>query len=392
MAKSTDWGLTDAGFRRPTYAELLDALEYKARELFGSKANLTVRSPLGIFLRIYAWMLNLLFSTAEDVYNSQFIDTAVGSSLYNLGRTIGLQLLGAQKAVGYLTFSGEDGVEVPEGYLVETVSGTQYVTLKSGVIKDGSVTLPASASVPGPDGNTTEKTVNVIVNPKTGVSAVINNNAFEGGRNTETDDEFRKRYYESVDFAGGVNTNAIVAEIYESVESVIAVTCEENDTDEYNANGLPPHSIEVVVYGGLDDEIAKAIFQRKAAGIQTCGNTTVSVSSIAGTSHDIKFSRPTPISIWVKVYDLVTDSNFPLDGVDQIKQILVEYIGSNISGGLNIGQNVICIALPTEVFRVAGVVDFKLSISTDGKNFSDDNIVISSREKAVTDEGKVSVA
>ena len=77
MAKTTDWGLTDAGFRRPTYAELLDALEYKARELFGSKANLTVRSPLGIFLRIYAWMLNLLFSTLEDVYNSRFVDTAV---------------------------------------------------------------------------------------------------------------------------------------------------------------------------------------------------------------------------------------------------------------------------------------------------------------------------
>ena len=75
MAKTTDWGLTDAGFRRPTYAELLDALEYKARELFGSKANLTVRSPLGIFLRIYAWMLNLLFSTLEDVYNSRFVDT-----------------------------------------------------------------------------------------------------------------------------------------------------------------------------------------------------------------------------------------------------------------------------------------------------------------------------
>lgn len=112
MAKTTDWGLTDAGFRRPTYAELLDALEYKARELFGSKANLTVRSPLGIFLRIYAWMLNLLFSTLEDVYNSRFVDTAVGHSLYNLGRAIGLRLLGAQKAVGYLTFTGEVGTEV----------------------------------------------------------------------------------------------------------------------------------------------------------------------------------------------------------------------------------------------------------------------------------------
>ena len=140
MAKATDWGLTDAGFRRPTYAELLDALEYKARELFGSKANLTVRSPLGIFLRIFAWMLNLLFSTLEDVYNSRFIDTAVGSSLYNLGRALGLRLLGAQKAVGYLTFTGEDGVDVPEGFLAETTAGVQYVTLRSGTIQNGTVT------------------------------------------------------------------------------------------------------------------------------------------------------------------------------------------------------------------------------------------------------------
>ena len=88
--------------------------------------------------------------------------------------------------------------------------------------------------------------------------------SFEGGRNTETDDEFRARYYVSTDFAGGVNLDAIIAAIYENVEAVIAVTGEENDTDETNASGLPPHSIELVVYGGLDEEIAKAIHRRKA--------------------------------------------------------------------------------------------------------------------------------
>ena len=82
------WGLTSAGFRRPTYNELLDALEHKARELFGATANLTVRSPLGLFLRIFAWILNILFSVLEDVYNSRFVDTAVGTSLLNLGRAI----------------------------------------------------------------------------------------------------------------------------------------------------------------------------------------------------------------------------------------------------------------------------------------------------------------
>lgn len=392
MAKSTDWGLTDAGFRRPTYAELLDALEYKTRELFGSEANLTVRSPLGIFLRIFAWMLNLLFSTLEDVYNSRFVDTAVGSSLYNLGRAIGLRLLGAQKAVGYLTFTGEDGVEVPEGYLAETAAGVQYIVLTAGVINGGSVTVPASAVTAGPDGNTDAGTIDTITNPKTGITGVTNTKAFEGGRNTETDAEFRERYYLSVDFAGGVNIDAIIAEVYESVEAVIAVTGEENDTDETSESGLPPHSFEIVAYGGLDEEVAQAIFRRKAAGIQTYGNTSVPVVDAAGISHSIQFSRPSPVNVWVKVFNLVTDKTFPLDGVEQIKQSLVDFIGASTKGGLGIGQNVICVALPTEVLKVQGVIDFDLQISADGESFSWNNITIDAREKAVTDESMVSVA
>lgn len=391
MAKTTDWGLTDAGFRRPTYAELLDALEYKARELFGSRANLTVRSPLGVFLRIYAWMLNLLFSTLEDVYNSRFIDTAVGASLYNLGRAIGLKLLGAQKAVGYLTFTGSDGVEVPEGYLAETNAGEQYITLQSGVITNGSVTLSASAVVAGPDGNTDKNTITNIVNPMSGIETVTNASSFEGGRNTETDAEFRERYYLSVDFAGGVNLDAIIAEIYESVEAVIAVAGEENDTDDTSESGLPPHSFEIIAYGGLDEDVAGAIFRRKAAGIQTYGNTTVAVVSSAGTTHNIKFSRPTPVNVWIKITGLQTNSVFPLDGIDRIKQNLVNFIGSNTRGGMAIGQDVICVALPTEVLKVPGVVDFDLEISSDGSDYSRENIIIAAREKAVTDESKVTV-
>lgn len=391
MARVTEWGLTDAGFRRPTYAELLDALEYKAREQFGSQANLTVRSPLGVFLRIFAWTLNLLFSSLEDVYNSRFVDTAVGSSLYNLGRSIGLRLLGAQKSIGYLTFYGDDGINVPEGYIAETISGIQYITLRMGVITNGSITLPATAVVPGPEGNTAERTVQIITNPQSGISSVINEAAFEGGRNTETDDEFRKRYYKSVDFAGGVNIEAIIAEVYESVKSVIAVTGEENDTDETNADGLPPHSIEIVAYGGLDEDVAKAIYRRKAAGIQTFGNITVPVIMTSGRLYDISFSRPAPVSVWVRITKLSTNDNFPLDGIEQIKQNIISYIGANTRDGLNIGQPVICIALPTEVLKVSGVIDFDLQISPDGKVYNWENIEIAAREKAVTDESKVTI-
>jgi uncharacterized phage protein gp47/JayE len=337
-------------------------------------------------------MLNLLFSLIEDVYNSRFIDTAVGASLYNLGRAIGLRLLGAQKAVGYLTFTGEDGIDVPEGFLAETTAGIQYITIRSGVIQNGSVTLPATAAVPGPDGNTAEETINAITNPKTGITAVINASAFEGGRNTETDPEFRERYYLSVDFAGGVNIDAIVAEVYGSVEGIIAVTGDENDTDYTSADDLPPHSFEIVAYGGLDEQVAEAIYKRKAAGIQTFGNTTVPVVSASGGVYDISFSRPSPVNVWVKVFNLVTNNHFPLDGIEQIKQRVVAYIGGSARGGLNIGQSVVCVTLPTEVLKVSGVVDFKLQISPDGENYGWDNIEIAARQKAVTEEGMVDVS
>lgn len=392
MAKLNDWGLTDAGFRRPTYAELLDALELKARELFGSKANLTVRSPLGIFLRIFAWMLNLLFSTLESTYNSRFVDTAIGASLYNLGRGIGLRLLGAQKAVGYLTFTGDDGEEIPEGFLVETVAGIQYVTMKQGVIKNGEVTLPATAVTPGPDGNTDKNTIRGITNPRPGIKSVTNTASFDGGRNTETDAEFRERYYLSVDFAGGVNIDAIVAEVYESVEAVISASGEENDSDVVNENGVPPHSIEIVVYGGLDEQVAAAIYRRKAAGIRTFGNTTVPVISASGKTYNLNFSRPTPVNVWVKISNLVTNSQYPSDGNQQIKQKIVDFIGSDTKGGLNIGQAVICIRLPAEVLKVPGVVDFDLQIGTSESTLSTENIQISARQKAVTKESMVTIA
>ncbi len=111
------------------------------------------------------------------------------------------------------------------------------------------------------------ETVKEITNPMDGVSACTNPAAIDGGRGRETDEEFRDRYYQSVDYAGGVNADAIAGEIMQNVDAVYSAICYENDTDETDALGLP-HSIEAIVYGGLDADIAQAIFRRKAAGIR----------------------------------------------------------------------------------------------------------------------------
>lgn len=387
-----EWGVTERGFHRPTYVELLDAIEYKARELFGNKANLTVRSPLGVFLRIFAWMLNILFSLMEDVYNSRFVDTAVGTSLYNLGKAIGLSLLPAQKATGYVTFVGTPGTVIPSGFLVKTIAGLQFAVITEGRIEDaGSVILPIQAIDTGSDYNAAAGTVTEIVNPMDGVSSCSNSAAVDGGRGRETDEEFRDRYYQSVDYAGGVNADAISGELLQNVDAIYSVICYENDTDETNGLGLPPHSIEVVAYGGLDEEVANAIYRRKAAGIQTYGGKSISVLSASGQSIEIRFSRPTTVPVYVKITNLETNSNFPYDGMQRIRQAVVNHIGGDTWGGLPIGQDVFYMALPGVILSVSGVVDFDLLISKDGSQYSQDNIEIGTREKAVTDAEKVSV-
>ena len=387
-----EWGVTERGFRRPTYVELLNAIEYKARELFGQRAVLTVRSPLGIFLRIFAWMLNILFALMEDVYNSRFVDTAVGTSLYNLGRAIGLSLLPAQKASGYVTFSGAVGTAIPSGFLVKTVAGYQYAVLVAGRIgADGTVILPVQAVGTGADYNADAGTVKEIVNPLDGVSSCTNASAMTGGRWRESDEEFRDRYYKSVDFAGGVNADAIAGEILQNVEGVYSAICYENDTDEVDALGLPPHSFEVVAYGGLDEEVAKAIFRRKAGGIQTYGGKTIPVVALNGQSYDIHFSRPATVPIYIKVYDLETDTNFPWDGESRIKAALISFIGGDVQGGLPIGTDVLYMALPGAILSVHGVVDFSLSIGTSAAALAVKNIVIGTREKAVTNADAITI-
>ena len=388
-----DWGLTAKGFRRPTYVELLNAYEYKARELFGTKANLTVRSPLGIFLRIFAWITSLLFQLMEDVYNSRFIDTAVGNSLYNIGRAIGLRLLPAQKAAGYVRFTGDIGFYIPEGYLVSTVSGYTYATVTYGRIgEDGTLLLPVQAVDTGVDYNTEANTIVNIVNPLDGITGCTNPAAVDGGRERETDEEYRDRYYKSVDFAGGVNIDAIVAEINQNVESVSSVIGYENDTDVTDELGLPPHSFEIVAYGGLDQDVAQAIYRRKAAGIQSHGSTTVQVVSASGQSIGISFSRPAAVPVHIRINRLKTDpEKFPVDGMQQIKQALVDYIGDENNGGLLIGEDLVFISLYQIPLSISGVVDFSITISTDDVEYNTNNIEVGIREKAVCKEEWVEI-
>lgn len=386
-----DWGLTPKGFYRPEYVQILNAIEYRARELFGDNVNLTVRSPLGILLRIDAWMLNILFGVLEKVYNSRFVDTSEGNSLYNLGRMIGMYLLPAGKATGYVTIEGTEGTVIPAGYLLSTPGGLQYTVMREEIIgAEGKILALIQAVQTGREYNTDAGTIINIVNPAAvrGIKGVCNESPVINGRERETDAEYRDRYYKSVDYAGGVNTEAVRAALLQDVQGVYTAYVYENDSDMYDpVYKLPPHSIEAVVYGGLDEDIARAIYKKKAGGIQTNGNKSVPVMTNSEQLIDISFSRPDLINIYIKIFNLETNEDFP--GEDTIKEAVINFIGGDASGGLGIGADVPYQGIPAVIMQIKGILDFDFVIGKSAENLNREKVEIGIREKAVTSADKV---
>jgi hypothetical protein len=109
-------------------------------------------------------------------------------------------------------------------------------------------------------------------------------------RSVETDYELNERSSES-QVASGSSLDAIRAKVLNisDVSEAIGYENVENYEDE---NGLPAKSIELIVSGGDDDEIAETILAQKSGGISTNGNTSRTVSDSQGKNHTIKFSRP----------------------------------------------------------------------------------------------------
>ena len=113
-----------------------------------------------------------------------------------------------------------------------------------------------------------------------------------------------------------------------------------NDTDAPNADGVPAHSIEVLVLGGLDQAIADALWSvAGGSGIHLHGSTTKTVVDSQGNTQTVRFSRPTQVPIYV-VADVTYDNTpgvFPSNGGTQIQNALATF-GRGYSIGRIVAQ------------------------------------------------------
>ncbi|MGG6311556.1 baseplate J/gp47 family protein [Paenibacillus macerans] len=377
--------LDKTGFKRRRFDDLFAEMEDKAREAFGETINTSIRSPLGIILRIFAWFLSLLWGTAEDVYNSGYVGTAEGNNLDRLGPYVGTSRIMEQWASGSITITGTPGYTVAAGFRGATTTGIAFETLTDIVLEGGSGTGIIRALEPGISGNVATNTIVVVVNPNSDVFSITNPAPTTGGREKETDAEFREKWDQSVAGGGAASVDAIRGALLR-LEGVRAAAVIENNTIEPDEAGRPPKSFQAYILGGDDQVIAETIFSTKSGGIQPYGDVTKEVVDLGGQTHAVSFSRSEEVPIHVSV-DIKRNDRYPADGDDQVRSALILYIGGEYGGsyfnGLSMGAAVVYTRLISAVYSVPGVEDLTLTVGPEG-NLAPSNVVIQPFQVAQT--------
>lgn len=388
------FGLKPQGFIKKKYADIIDSMETRAKTLYDENVNLSNRSPLGIFLKVVAWFIGQTWEVSEDVYNSAFLNTAEESALDKIGMLIGITRNQATKSTGEVTFIGDDGTVIPSGFIVSTEDGIEFETTEEVEISGGTATASIIALESGLESNVAASSIIESLELIVGLDSLTNAEATTGGQNQETDAEFRERYKRSTALPGAATVDSIIAALLQ-VEDVRSAVVIENDTNS-TVDGIPAKSFESFVLGGESEDIAKAIFDKKPAGIQAFGDETEIVTDIAGQTHSIGFTYVQVVDVYVDIVSIETNGDFPLDGNEQIKTSIIRYIGGTdedgqLYAGISIGQDVIYNKIINAIYTVSGVQDIDVDISSDNITFNKNNIVIGNVEIAETDHTKITI-
>lgn len=369
--------LTEKGYLRPTYDDLLNAQIARAKILFGDDIDTSEQSVLGKYIRLCANDYADIYEDIELLYYSRFPNSANGHSIDKLCPFAGISRILAVRARHEIKIKGEPNTTLPDGFLLKSSTGRFFYTLEEVVIEEsGFATAIIECESAGVGGNTSK--IEEIVNPHEKIESVSYVKMLVKGEEEESDYALRKRFHKTITGTGSGTMDSILGAVAR-VPGVTCVNLVENDTDVTDAGGRPPKSFEVYVLapGSADYEVAEAIFSKKPVGIPCLGGVAVDVKDAGGLLHTIRFSRSIEISVFAKI-KIKTNKYFETTGTNDIKENLSNYIF-----GLENGMDVILSSLYGYIHKVVGVAETsELLLSTDGGTFEAKNIICGDYEVA----------
>lgn len=317
--------VSTTGITAPSYAEILASLQASFRIIYGSDSYIEPDSQDGQLLAIFARAIHDCNQATIAAYNSFSPATAQGEGLSSVVKINHIARSVPSNSQVNVTLVGQAGTVVVGG-IVASANGDRWMLPPTVTIPfGGAVTVSATAEKPGAV-VASIGAVNKIVTPTAGWQSVSNATAASPGEPVESDAALRVRQQTST----ALRSLTVLDGMVGALQSLLGVTyafAYENDTSTVDANGIPAHSIAVVVEGGLADEIADTIFKRKTPGCGTFGNTAVGVIDPLGVPRVINYFVPEVVLLQVTI-TLVPGMGYTATIGHQIKQAMADFVNS----------------------------------------------------------------
>jgi uncharacterized phage protein gp47/JayE len=319
------------GITAPTYADILDFLKTKYRAIYGEDIYLENDSKDGQLLGVFAAAINDANSVSVAIYRSFSPSTAQDEALASNVKINGIKKNSASYSTADILIVGQAGTPINGGSVRDQNNNIWALPASVSIPPAGSITVTATCTTIGaieaPAG-----TIDTINTPTRGWQTASNSADAVPGAEVETDAALRARQKISTAIPSLTVFDGIVGAVA-GVPGVTRYRGYENDTDSTDSNGIPEHSISLVVEGGDSLAIANAIAAKKTPGTPTYGTTSQVVTDIYGRPITIKYFRPTNAPITAVLTIKALTGYTSLVGT-AAQQAIVDYInGTGIGGG-----------------------------------------------------------
>jgi uncharacterized phage protein gp47/JayE len=380
--------IDSTGYHFADYPTILEWLKDEYRAIFGADVYLEADSQDGQDIAIRARAMYDCVVLGLSVYNSFSPSTAQGAGLASVVKINGIKKRVSTKSTVDLSIAGDVGTVITNGIVEDSVGNKWLLPASVTIPIGGNVAVTANAEKAG-DINAQADTVKKIFTPTRGWVSVNNPLAATPGTPIEKDAELRVRQSRSTALPSLSIFDGTVGAV-ENIDGVVRVQGYENDSGSTDSDGIPAHSIAVVVEGGDVDDIAEAIAIHKTPGTRTFGTTNAIVYDAKGIPNTINFFRPTVVGIKAEV-ELTAFTGYLSDYETQIKQAIADAINA-----LEIGQNVLITKLyvPANLPGTVAGSTFDIITITIAKladSLAASNIVIAFNEAAQCDVDDITV-
>ena len=339
--------LTDTGYVVPSESAILAGAAADINAAFGGGLDTSLSTPQGQLATSLAALLGSQNGQLALLLNSYDPARATGRVQDALGRLYFLEREPSRSTVVPVVCAGKTGVIIPQGALVQSNAGDNYVLQTSGTIGgSGSVTITADAYTAGPIACPIGA-ITRIVQAIPGWDSVTN--LVEGVIGTDAEDakDFEARRATSVAINSRGPYDPIRAALLNTA-GVLDAYVTGNNTGSAVTNGgvsIKAHSIYAVVAGGAPADIGYAIFS-KITPCDMTGGTTVTVPDTAAPvlpyptysiSYDV--AVPTPVKVAVQISNSLA---VPADAQAQVQAaVLAAFTGSDGGTRARIAQPIL---------------------------------------------------